>query len=142
MKTNRNNETLLLARRDLNGSDITGEKFKSAMTAILTRVDRLKPWSALVDAAYERLPHDYRLACRYLMISFHYNNHDYAAASRFIPRHYDGSLGIIHWAYGEATVEAILRKKESVRLSIPKCCRAVTDADSPELQGMLINCVV
>src|SRR5256885_306394 len=92
-------EALRTARRALEEPRVTTQLFGSAMNAILTHQDRLKTWRRVVEAAYARLPKRRQRTVHFWMLSFHYSTRDYEAASRFIPRRFDGECGLTELAF-------------------------------------------
>src|SRR5712675_1810216 len=92
-------EALRKARRLLKNNPITAAQFNAAVDAAFTQADRLKLWEPPVESAYARLPKRDQRAAWSSMLSFHYSNRNYEAASRFIPRRFDGESDVTEMCF-------------------------------------------
>ena len=130
-------ETLRLARRTLKETMITPESFNAALNAILTLADRLKPWAALVESAYARLQNGRQKSANSWMLSFHCCNHNYEAASRFIPRRFGG----VEFSELGFAMEAALAvgERELVEKLAKRLSHLVRMAEDPVTQAQLLD---
>jgi hypothetical protein len=131
-------EALRLARRTLKGDSITADTFNDALDAIIFFADGCKPWAKLVESAYARLSkRDRRSACSNLL-SFHCCNHDYEAASRFIPRRFEGEEWLSELGFAMETMLALGKMNEVEKLA-RRLPRAIKEADNRMMQAMLLH---
>jgi len=133
-------EALCEARRLLRNTPITAGQFNAAMDAALTQEDRLKSWVPLVESAYARLSKREQRVVNFSMLSFHYSNKDYEAASRFIPRRFGGEFGLTELAFAWDIWLALGKKDETEKLG-RKLPRAIEKAELPMVRAQLLCCL-
>lgn len=131
-------EALRLARQKLKSLAITGEDFNGSLNAILTQADNFKPWTALIESAYARLPVGDRRSVRSLTLAFHCGNRDYERARRFIPGRFDGCFGPLELAFTMETMLALGNMAEAKRLA-RKFPGAIRDAENPVMRSSLMD---
>jgi hypothetical protein len=133
-------EALRAARRALKEPRINAPLFRSALNALLTHTERLKPWSPLVEAAYARLSKRSQQSVRFWMLSLHCSTRNYQAASRFIPRRFVGDFGLTEMAFAMETLLELGRLDQAGKLA-KRLPRAIDEATHPLMQSQLLLCL-
>ena len=133
-------EALREARRRLNDPIMTAGAFNDALNAILTHADKLKPWTNMVETAYERLPKRERPSARFFIMSFRAGRHDYDGVLRLMPQRFAGIFALVILAY---VMEASLAldKQEILRKLAKRLPHAIEDANHPIMRRHLRFCL-
>ena len=119
---------------------MTAQAFNDALNAILTLADKLKPWTPLVESAYERLPRHDRPSARFFIMSFRSVRHDHEGVLQLIPKRFTGEFAPVELAYVlEATFE--LGRTELMEKLAKRLPRAVSEAENPTMQSHLLLCL-
>ncbi len=92
-------DAVRLAKRLLRVHDITDVQFKAALQTLLSLDARLKPSRAGIEKAYARLSAKAQRRVRFWMLSYHHSTKNYLAAKQFIPKRFNGPLGLIELAF-------------------------------------------
>lgn len=133
-------EALQLARQLLKAPRITAPTFAQALNTILTLSDTVKPWRALVETAYERVPKQSRGAVRFWIMSIRNACHDHEGVLRLVPKRFGGEFALLELLYAMdatfATGDKNMMRKLARRLPRP-----IDRATNPETQAMLWLCV-
>ncbi len=131
-------DALRMARRAFKNPAISADVFNAALNAILTHADCTKAWTKLIDSAYARLTKRGQRAACFLMLGFHCGNHSYEVASRFLPKRFNGPLGLVELAFAMETMQALDRKIEVEKLA-RKFPHAIKVAQEPTMKAMLMS---
>ena len=133
-------EALREARRNLNDLTMPAKAFNDALNAILTHTDKLKPWTRLVESAYERLPKRDRPSTRFFIMSFRAGRHDYDGVLRLMPQRFAGIFALVILAY---VMEAALAldKQDLLRKLVKRLPHAIEDAEHPIMREHLQFCL-
>jgi hypothetical protein len=133
-------EALRLVRRMLKSPTVREPAFSDALGTILSVADKVKPWKALVEAAYERLPRSDRPKVRFWMMSIRSSSKDYAGVLSLVPKRFTGPWALLELITAmEATFET--NNKELMRQLALRLPRAIEQAEFPWTQARLCLCL-
>ena len=133
-------EALRLARCTLKDSKITARVFNDALNSILTHSDKLKPWTQLVESAYERLSQRERPLARFFIMSFRAGRRDYEGVLRVMPKRFVGTFALVNLAYVMEAAFA-LDNEALVRKLAKRLPHSLEDADHPIMREHLRGCL-
>jgi lipopolysaccharide biosynthesis regulator YciM len=125
-------EALSEARRTLKSRDMTSDDFNNALNIIHTHADKCKPWTPVVEAAYERLQKRDKQAVRRSMLYFYCSSRNHEAASKYIPRRFAGEFDITELAFTCETWLELKRMDELDKLA-KKLSRTFKVAKHPSM---------
>ncbi len=131
-------DALGMARRAFKKPVISADLFNAALDVVLTCVARPKSWTKLIDSAYARLSKRGKQAAGFLMLAFHGGIPNHEVAQRFLPKRFNGPLGLAELAYAMETMLALDRMNEAEKLA-HKFPHAIRQAQHPMMKAMLRN---
>ena len=132
-------DALRLAKCLLRNPGITDAQFEAALLTLLSTVTRLKPCRTGVEKAYARLSAKAQRRVRFWMLSFYHSVGvgDYATASRFLPKRFNGPWGLIELGFAW-DIWSELDDKESLSKHRRTMAEGAARADYPFTQSMLL----
>lgn len=132
-------DALRLARLNLEQNTVTVEKFNDALNAIQVFADKTRPWTAVVESAYEHLSKREKPAVRFLMMSFYNASPNHEAVLRLKPKRFTGKFALVELAYALEATFAL--DKTEIMGTLARCLpRAINEADHPIMQARLLLC--
>lgn len=133
-------EALRLANRILRKPTITGAQFEAAVHTLLTMESHLKRRRKLVEKAHGRLSTKAQRHARFWMLSFCHSAKDYATASRFLPKRFNGPNGLFElaWAWD---IWSGLNDEKSLEKFFLTLATSAASAGHPYTRGLLLTCL-
>lgn len=127
-----------LARRLLRSPHITDAQFEAALQTLLSSATRLRPFRPSIEKAYARLGTRAQRRVRFWMLSFYHSVGvgEYATASRFLPKRFNGPWGLIELGFAW-DIWSALDDKESLRGHLRLMADEAARAEHPFTRSML-----
>jgi hypothetical protein len=140
VETGMKKEALRLVRRILKTRPIAGPALAEALDTILTLADSVKPWQALAESAYRRLPKREQGAVRFWMMAIRSSCHDDKGVLQLVPKRFTGPSALLQllWAM-QATFET--GDRDLMRKLAARLPRAIHQAADSQMQAMLCLCL-
>ena len=118
-------ETLTVARAILKQHPVIASSFCQAVTALLIKADKLKPWQLLIENTYDSLNRKEKKQAAIEMLHFYVSIKDWKKAANFVPKRTNDPMDLLFsmWTWLE------LKEIEKAKIICKKCLRLLRKVD-------------